>query len=54
MITEDANKNVVLSARNIPDVKTESRAAINVYDIMKYESLIMTKDAVKALEEVYA
>ena len=54
VITEDANKNVVLSARNIPDVKTESRAAINVYDIMKYESLIMTKDAVKALEEGYA
>ena len=54
VVTEDANKNVVLSARNIPNVKTESRAAINVYDILKHDSLVITKDAVKALEEVYA
>ena len=54
VVTEDANKNVVLSARNIPNVKTEARAAINVYDILKYDSLVITKDAVKALEEVYA
>ena len=54
VVTEDANKNVVLSARNIPDVKTEARAAINVYDILKHDSLVITKDAVKALEEVYA
>ena len=54
VITEGDSKNVILSARNIPDVKTEAREAINVYDILKYDSLIMTKDAVKALEEVYA
>ncbi|MBP3233171.1 MAG: 50S ribosomal protein L4 [Eubacterium sp.] len=54
VVTEDADKNVVLSARNIPDVKTEARTAINVYDILKYDSLVITKDAVKALEEVYA
>ena len=54
VVTEDADKNVVLSARNIPDVKTEVRTAINVYDILKYDSLVITKDAVKALEEVYA
>ena len=54
VVTEDANQNVVLSARNIPDVKTESRVAINVFDILKYDSLVITKDAVKALEEVYA
>ena len=54
VVTEDADKNVVLSARNIPDVKTEARAAINVYDILKHDSLVITKDAVKALEEVYA
>ena len=54
VVTEDANKNVILSARNIPNVKTEARAAINVYDILKYDSLVITKDAVKALEEVYA
>ena len=54
VITENDNKNVILSARNIPDVKTEDRAAINVYDILKYDCLVMTKDAVKAIEEVYA
>ena len=54
VVTEDADKNVVLSARNIPDVKTEARVAINVYDVLKYDSLVITKDAVKALEEVYA
>jgi large subunit ribosomal protein L4 len=54
VILENADENVVLSARNIPDVKTEDRVAINVYDVMKYDSLVMTKDAVKALEEVYA
>ena len=54
VVLENADENVVLSARNIPDVKTEDRVAINVYDVMKYDSLVMTKDAVKALEEVYA
>jgi len=54
VITEGESANVILSARNIPDVKTEAREAINVYDILKYDSLVMTKDAVKALEEVYA
>ena len=54
VVLEGENENVVLSARNIPDVKTEAREAINVYDILKYDSLVMTKDAVKALEEVYA
>ena len=54
VVLEGENKNVVLSANNIPDVKTEARNAINVYDILKYDSLVMTKDAVKALEEVYA
>ena len=54
VILENADENVVLSARNIPDVKTEDRVAINVYDVLKHDSLVMTKDAVKALEEVYA
>ena len=54
VVLEGENKNVVLSANNIPSVKTEARNAINVYDILKYDSLVMTKDAVKALEEVYA
>ena len=54
VVLEGENENVVLSARNIPDVDTEARTAINVYDILKHDSLVMTKDAVKALEEVYA
>ena len=54
VITDEDSKNVILSARNIPDVKTEARNEINVYDILKADSLVMTKDAVKALEEVYA
>ena len=54
VITDEDSKNVLLSAKNIPDVKTEARNEINVYDILKYDSLVMTKDAVKALEEVYA
>ena len=54
VITDEDSKNVVLSARNIPDVKTEARNEINVYDILKADSLVMTKYAVKALEEVYA
>ena len=54
VVLADNDKNVVLSARNIPDVDTEARTAINVYDILKHDSLVMTKDAVKALEEVYA
>ena len=54
VITDEDSKNVVLSARNIPDVKTEARNEINVYDILKADSLVMTKDAVKALDEVHA
>ena len=54
IVLEGENNGVVLSARNIPDVKTETRNAINVYDVVKYDSLVITKDAVKALEEVYA
>ena len=48
------NKNVVLSARNIPSVKTASTATINVYDILKYDTLVITQDAVATITEVYA
>ncbi len=54
VVTNEKNDNLVLSARNIPTVKTLDRVAINVYDILKYDSLVITKDAVKAIEEVYA
>lgn len=48
------NTNVSLSARNIKGVKTITTNAVNVYDILKYETVIITKDAVSQIEEVYA
>ena len=46
--------NVVLSARNLPDVKTAYVNTINVYDILKYNTVVATKAAVASIEEVYA
>ena len=54
VVLNDNDQNVVLSARNIPNVKTASTNTINVYDILKYDQLIVTKDAVATIEEVYA
>lgn len=54
VVTKDKNDNVVLSARNIPEVATTMSSTINVYDILKYDSLVITKDAARAIEEVYA
>ena len=54
VVLEDDNKNAELSARNIPDVKTARTNTINVYDIMKYNTVIVTKAAVTTIEEVYA
>ena len=54
VVTKDNDDKVVLSARNIPTVKTTMSASINVYDILNYDSLVITKDAVAAIEEVYA
>ena len=54
VVTRDVDKNVVLSARNIPGVKTTEAASVNVYDILKYDTVVITKDAVAAIEEVYA
>lgn len=53
VVTKDKDEKVVLSARNIPTVKTTMTNSINVYDILKYDSLVITKDAVAAIEEVY-
>ena len=54
VVTKDNDKNVMLSARNIPNVKTSLTNTINVYDILKYDTVVITKDAVAAIEEVYA
>ena len=54
IVTKDRNDNVVLSANNIPGVDTTISSTINVYDILGPDALVITKDAVKAIEEVYA
>lgn len=54
VVIEEGNKNAVLSARNIADVKTAGTNTINVYDILKYNTVIVTKAAVQTIEEVYA
>ena len=54
VVTKDKNDKVVLSANNIPTVKTTATNSLSVYDILKYDKLVLTKDAVAAIEEVYA
>ena len=54
VVTKDKNENLVLSAKNVPTVKTALTNTINVYDILKYDTVVITKDAVAAIEEVYA
>ena len=54
VVLADNDKNVVASAKNIPSVKTASTDTNNVYDILKYNTLVLTKDAVKNIQEVYA
>ena len=49
-----ADENAALSARNIPTVKTAFVNTINVYDILKYNTVVATKAAVASIEEVYA
>jgi large subunit ribosomal protein L4 len=54
VVLNDNDKNVILSARNIPTVKVAQTNTINVYDILKYDTLVLTKAAVATIEEVYA
>ena len=54
VVLEDGNTNVEISARNIADVKTARTNTINVFDILKYNTVIATKAAVATIEEVYA
>ena len=54
VVLADNDQNVVLSARNIPDVITALPNTINVYDVLKYNTVILTKSAVASIEEVYA
>ena len=54
IVTLDVNEYVVGSANNIPGVITAPVNTINVYDILKYDNMIISKDALAKLEEVYA
>ena len=54
VVLNDNDQNVVLSARNIAGVKTALTNTINVYDILKYNTVVLTKAAVATIEEVYA
>ena len=54
VVLDSNDKNVILSARNVEDVKTAQVNTINVYDILKYNTVVATKAAVAAIEEVYA
>ena len=54
VVINENDQNVVLSARNIADVKTTGTNTINVYDILKYNTVIVSKAALTTIEEVYA
>ncbi len=54
VVVGEGSENVVLSARNIYGIKTASTSTINVYDILKYDTFVVTKDAVNTIQEVYA
>lgn len=54
VVLDEASNNAALSARNIPAVKTARVNTINVYDILKYNTVVATKAAVANIEEVYA
>lgn len=54
IVTAENNENVIRSARNIEGVQAATVNTINVYDILKYDSFVITTDAVKKVEEVYA
>ena len=54
VVLNEKDEKVVLSARNIPTVKTALTNTINVYDILHAQTVVLTKEAVKTIEEVYA
>ena len=54
VVLNENDANVVKSAKNIPDVKAALTNTINVYDILKYDTVVIDKAAVETIEEVYA
>ena len=53
-MTATADRNVALSGRNLPDVKTTMANMINTYDILKYDTLVVDKASLTVIEEVFA
>ena len=53
IVTANSEQNIVLSARNLPKTEVSTVGTLNVYDILKYDSLILTKDALDKIVEVY-
>ena len=54
VVLGEKDEKVAVSARNLPSVRTSLSGSMNVYDILKYENLVITRDAVAKIEEVYA
>ncbi len=54
VVIHGRDENIIKSARNIPGVKTALVNTINVFDVLKFEKFIITRDAVASVEEVYA
>ena len=54
VVLNDMDKNVIKSAANIPTVKTAQTNELNVFDVLKYDTVVVTKSAVATIEEVYA
>ena len=54
VVLDKKDENVILSARNIPEVRTTMSGSVNVYDVLKYDNVVITKEAVAQIEEVYA
>ena len=54
VVLNDMDANVIASAKNIPTVKTTQTNELNVFDVLKYNTVVVTKDAVATIEEVYA
>ena len=54
VVLNDMDTNVIASAKNIPTVKTAQTNELNVFDVLKYDTVVVTKAAVATIEEVYA
>ena len=54
VVIKRPDENIIRSARNLPTVLTTNANTLNVYDILKYNSLIITKEALEEIEEVFA